>query len=159
MDFGSIAAAVTSLKAAGDIASGLISIKTTAEVQSKAVELNQKILAAQYSIFEANAAQSALIQQVANLEKQIAQMSAWEEQKKRYKLAEPWGASALVYGVKTECKGSEEPHWICTKCYDDGRRSILNPSKDSKYFVIMVCPTCKAQIHTGMHGIGSPTYV
>lgn len=159
MELGSISAAVTSLKMAGEIVKGMISLKTTAEVQAKAIELNQQIISAQHAIFEANATQSALIQKIGDLEKQIARMGQWEEQKQRYKLTDPWRGAAQVYGVKASCKESEEPHWICTKCYDDGRRSILNPMRDSKYFVLMICPTCKAQIHTGLHGIASATYV
>jgi len=159
IDLGSIAAAFTSLNAVSKIAQGVMSLKTMAEVQSVAIDLNQKIISAQNDIFAAQAAQSGLVQKLHNLEEQIAEMRHWEEQKKNYRLAEPWGGGGLVYGVKESCKQSEGPHWICTKCYDDGRRSILNPIKDAKFYIVMTCPTCKAQIHTGMHGIGSPNYI
>ena len=97
MDMGSIAAAASSLKVAGEIAAGLISLKNMAEVQAKAIELNQKLIAAQHEIFAANAAHSTLVQRVRELEQQIAEMKAWHEQKKRYKLTNPWeGRPALV---------------------------------------------------------------
>lgn len=159
MDMGSIAAAASSLKVAGDIAAGLISLKTMTEVQGKAIELNQKIIAAQHEIFAANTAQTALVQRVDALERQIAQMKAWDEQKKRYKLTNPWaGRPALVYALKEACKESEAAHWICTKCYDDGRRSILQPKEDKTRFLLLACPTCKAEIHTGYRGIGAAEY-
>jgi rubrerythrin len=159
MDMGTIAAAASSLKVAGNIAAGLISLKTMADVQSKAIELNQKIIAAQHDIFAANAAQSAFVQRVSDLEKQIAQMKAREEQKKRYKLTNPWeGNPALVYALRASHKDSEAAHWVCTKCYDDGRRSILQPQKDKTGFILLYCPTCKAEIHTGWRGIGAAKY-
>jgi len=159
MDMGTIAAAANSLKVAGDIATGLISLKTMSEVQAKAIELNQKLITAQHDIFSANAAQSALVQRVSDLEKQIAQMKAWDEQKKRYKLTNPWdGNPALVYALRASYKEAEAAHWICTKCYDDGRRSILQPQKDKTGFMLLTCPTCKAEIHTGWRGIGAAEY-
>jgi hypothetical protein len=119
MDMGSIAAAASSLKVAGDIAAGLINLKTTAEVQTKAIELNQKIIAAQHDIFAANAAQSALVQRVGVLERQIAEMKAWDEQRKCYRLIHPWeGRPALVYALRASCRADEAAHWICTKCYE-----------------------------------------
>jgi hypothetical protein len=159
MELASISAAVTSLKAAGEIVKGMISLKTTTEVQAKAIELNQEIISAQHAIFQAHSAQSALIVKIADLEKQIAQMRQWEEQKQRYKLANPWRGPALAYGVRKSCKDSEIAHWICTKCYDEGRRSILNPAHGNGGFILMVCPTCKAQLQTGFRGIGPAEYV
>src|SRR5258708_4023297 len=101
MDMGSIAAAANSLKVAGDIAAGLIGLKTMSEVQAKAMELNQKIITAQHDLFAANAALVASSQRIAELEKQIAQMKAWDEQKKRYKLVAPWeGNPPLVYALR-----------------------------------------------------------
>jgi len=159
MDMGSITAAATSLKVAGEIAVGLIGLKTTAEVQAKAVELNQKIIAAQHEIFAVNAAQSALIQRVSDLEHQIERMTAWNEQKTRYKLTNPWhGRPVLVYALRSLFKDSEAAHWICAKCYDDGRRSILQPNKDKNGFILLICPTCKSVIDTGYRGIGAPEY-
>jgi hypothetical protein len=60
MDMG-ITAAVGSLKAAGEIANELINLKTTTEVQAKAIELNEKTVDAEHQIFAAHAAQSTLL--------------------------------------------------------------------------------------------------
>ncbi len=160
MDIGSIAAAASSLKVAGEIATGLMSLKTMKEVQDKAIELNQKLINAQHEIFAANAAQSTLVQRVSELENQIAEMKAWDEQKKRYKLTTPWeGRPALVYAMRESCKETEIAHWICTNCYDAGRRSILQPKKDIKLLILLACPFCKNEINTGFREIGPAQYV
>src|ERR1700721_2101383 len=99
MDFGSITAAVGSLKAAGGIAKGLIGLKSDAEVQAKAIELNQKIIDAQHQIFEANAAQSSLLEKVRELESQLTRLHDWEAQKQHYKLAAPF-VGCMVYALR-----------------------------------------------------------
>ena len=160
MDIGSVAAAVNHLKSAGDIVAGLINLKSTSEVQSKAIELNQKLIAAQHEIFAANAEHSKLIVRANELEQEIAKLNEWNERKKRYKLVNPWeGNPALVYSVRESCRDTEAAHWICTKCFDDNRRSILQPKKGSNGFILLACATCKAEVETGWRGIGPAEYV
>lgn len=157
MDVSSILSAVSSLKIAGEIAVGLANSRTMAEVQAKAVELNQKLIAVQHDVFAAQAAQSALIQRVADLEKELACVKAWETQKQRYQLQSPW-SGALVYAVKASMKGAEPPHWICTKCYEDGRKSILNPRQNASGWYVFVCPVCQSQIQSPSRSAAQAEY-
>lgn len=124
LDARKAAAAVTSLRIAGDIAKGLVSLHTMAEVQAKAIELNQSIIEAQHRIFEANAAQTALVERVRDLESQVARMKDWDAQKQRYKLKHPQNAG-LVYALQKAMSNGEPPHYICTSCFERGERSIL----------------------------------
>src|SRR5438045_3437904 len=89
MDFSEIVSAANGLKIAGQIAVGLIDLKTTTEVQAKAIELNQKILSAQSDLFAASTKQTALVERIRDLEDQIARMKDWGAQKRRYKLMTP----------------------------------------------------------------------
>lgn len=160
VDMGSITAAVGSLKVAGDIAMGLINLKTMAEVQAKAIELNQKIIAAQHEIFAANAAQSTLVERVRDLEKQIARMEAWEAQKKRYQMASVL-AGTTIYALKKSMSDGEPPHYICASCYQTGHRSILQNGQDMKTMrTFLVCPNpaCKAETPTGYNGFPQRRY-
>jgi hypothetical protein len=52
-----------------------------AEVQSKAIELNQKIIDAQHQIFAANASQTTVVERARELEGQVARMKDWDTQK------------------------------------------------------------------------------
>jgi hypothetical protein len=108
MDIGSIAAAVNSLRTAGDIAKGLISLNTMTEVQSMAIELNQKIIEAQHQIFAANAAQTALVERIRDLEGHIARMKDWDAQKQRYQLVTPY-SGIPVYALKKSMSEGEGP--------------------------------------------------
>ena len=96
----------------------------------------------------ANAHQTAMIEEIRNLKEEISNIKAWEKEKQRYKLISPWEGT-ILYALKESYSTSEPPHWICTKCYEDRRRSILNPHKKPNgraYF--LVCPSCKAEYLT-----------
>src|SRR5713226_5214842 len=133
IDMGSIAAAVGSLKTAGEIAKGLISLNTMAEVQSKAIELNQKIIDAQHQIFAANTAQTVLVQRVGELEKKIADIEAWGTEKQRYQLKAPF-PGAMVYAVQKSMSNGEPPHYLCATCFKTGKPSILQLTHDKEHW-------------------------
>src|SRR3954469_5745036 len=124
IDMGSIAAAVSSLKGASDIAKGLLSLHTMAEVQSKAIELNQSIIDAQHQIFAANAAQAQLVERVRHLEGQVAAMEDWNSEKQRYKMVTAYGA-VTAYAVHKSISNGETPHYLCANCFQGRKRSIL----------------------------------
>jgi hypothetical protein len=151
MDYGMIQGAVVSLKAAADIAVALSNIKTMSEVQAKAIELQQIILAAQSGALAAQSEQFALLQQIRDLEEEVANAKAWNEQKQRYALVSPW-QGAVTYALKKQSSNAEPPHWICATCYENGRRSILNdgmkyaPAGRGRNAVSLVCPVCSAHI-------------
>lgn len=137
---------VSGFKLASDIAKSLLELKTISEVQAKVVDLQSAILSAQNSALAANAHQTAMIKEIGSLKEEIARIKAWEEEKQRYKLISPWPGT-LLYALKEECSASEPPHWICTKCYEDGRKSLLNPQKKATRYVL-ICPECKCEFHT-----------
>jgi cell division septum initiation protein DivIVA len=145
MDMAFIQSAVVSLKAATDIASGLVKLKTGAELQAKVAELNAQILSAQTSAIAANAEQFALLEKVRQLEKHIAELEAWNAEKKRYALAELC-AGVIAYLVKPEARGGEPVHAICANCYEHGHKSILQYRHDpASSDLIFECSRCQAR--------------
>ena len=112
------------IKAAADLAMGLSKLDKLADVQAKAVELQTLILGLQSEAFTAHAQQSAMIEKVRSLEAELARVKAWEETKQGYELHEPT-PGAFVYASKAQSGRTEPPHWICTNCYENSRRSIL----------------------------------
>lgn len=153
MDMGQIGAAVGSLKAAADIAIGLINLKTMTEVQAKAIELNGKIIAAQHELFAVNAQQSAMVERIRQLEGEIAAMKAWGAEKQRYQLAAPF-AGAAVYAVKKAVSNAEPPHYLCASCFKKGEPSILQLGRDKEQWTFFGCPICGSQARTGYKGQG-----
>jgi hypothetical protein len=162
MDFAAIGAAVTSLRMAGDVAKGLISLNTMAEVQSKAIELNEKIIDAQHRIFEANAAQTELVERVRQLEGQIARMKDWDAQKQRYKLAAPF-AGCMVYALQKSMSEGQPPHYLCASCFQKSDPSILQSregrqTKEGRVRGNFYCPACRSEAVTGYMNAVAPEY-
>jgi hypothetical protein len=162
MDMGSITAAVGSLKVAGEIAHGLITLKTTTEVQAKAIELNHKIIDAQHQIFAANAAQTTLVERIRELESQIARMRDWDAQKQRYKLATPF-PGCMVYALQKSMSEGQPAHYLCTSCFQKGEPSILQgregrQTKEGKARAAYWCPVCESAAPSQWMNVTAPAY-
>lgn len=142
-----IAAALTSLKAAAEIAKAMIGLHDAATIQAKIIELNREILSAQASALAANEAQSALLQRVGDLEKEIADMKAWETEREKYELKQVGERGAFAYTLKEQSGTSEPSHSLCPNCYEDGRKSILQPKLRSGLGEMLFCLRCRAEIH------------
>lgn len=162
MDLGSISAAFSSLKAASDLAKGLVSLNTTTEVQRRVIELNEKIIEAHQLILLAQATQAALVDRVRDLEREIARMKDWEGQKQRYKLAAPF-PGCMVYAVQKSMSNGETPHYLCTSCFQKGEPSILQGKTigtagislgNASYF----CPVCETEAFTQWTHVPAPQY-
>lgn len=157
MDMMSISAAASSLKAAADIAKTLGELKSLGDVQARVIELQSKILAAQSSALAAQSEQATLIQQLAEVEREVVRVKAWDQQKQRYKLVSPWPGGAF-YALCAEHKEEEPAHWLCTSCYEGGRKSILNQFEGPRGFTKIVCPVCKSEAQSPWRGGIAPEY-
>lgn len=117
MDINAVQAMMGSLKAATDISKALFDLKTTAEVQSKVIDIQRALLAAQSSALEATNSQFALQERVRELESQLKNFEDWGQQEQRYRLANPWRGPAQVYALKKDHAHGEQPHFLCANCY------------------------------------------
>jgi hypothetical protein len=162
--FGEILAATNGLRVAGQIAKGLIDLKTITEVQAKAIELNGLILGAQSDLFAANAVQTSLVEEVRELKERITRMENWEAQKQRYKLAAPF-PGCMVYALQKSMSGGETPHYLCASCYQRGQPSILQGKEGSHLLAgtgvahaLYRCPVCKSEAFSTWANVQPPQY-
>jgi len=151
MDMALIQGTISSLRLAGEIAKDFLDLKTFNEVSGKVAELQSAILTAQSSAMEANAAQFSMIEEVRALKAELTRIKAWDTEKSRYKLFEPWKGS-IAYALKGSMSNSEPPHYICTGCYENGRKSILNQTTNVHRDIFYSCPVCKSQVPTHCRG-------
>lgn len=144
-----LSALIASLQGAKDIAQSMINVRDTEAFQSKVVEFQAAIIQTQAAAMVAQDECSALIERVRQLEKEVADMEAWETEKKRYELQEV-GNRALTYVLKPECQGSEPIHCLCAQCYQHGQKSILQPETRSPGQTSwMACYECGADLCVG----------
>jgi hypothetical protein len=144
---GELAAAITSLKAAADIAKALVGLRDTAMIQSKVIELQGEIMSAQSGALAAQQAQSALLDRVRSLEKEVADLKAWDTEKEKYQLTQI-GLGVFAYALKDQAGASEPKHFLCPNCYEDGRKAILQ--KETRYpgmVDVLTCLRCGSEIN------------
>jgi hypothetical protein len=79
VDISAIAGALSSLKAANDIAQAMIGLRDAAAFQSKLIEFQAKIIEANNSAFAVHDERSALLQKISDLEKRVAKLEAWKQ--------------------------------------------------------------------------------
>jgi len=125
-----------------DSAKGLKDLNDVAVRNAAIVELQEKILAAQ-------AQQTALVERISNLEKQVAQFEAWDAEKQRYKLTD-YGGGTFAYELKPEAAEGEPPHRLCAACYQRRHKSILQfdfrtANGQDRYD----CTECKSKFELG----------
>ncbi len=108
---------LAALKSAFDLTKGLKDIDDR-------VRLNDARLKLQETILEAQQAQSELLEKANNLEKRVAELKAWDEDKRRYKLNQ-LRPNVVVYSLKEDMANGEPDHSLCPACYSSHYKSIL----------------------------------
>lgn len=143
-----IAGALASTKTAADIAKSLMTLREEDVIRSRVFELNASLMELQQQMMTAQREQMALIDQVAELKEALRVTNAKSQVLDQYKLLSA-GPGQVVYTLKDEFKEGQPPHFCCTNCYDDGKRSILKgaPSREGRMF--FYCPGCKFQTYIG----------
>jgi hypothetical protein len=152
-DAATISAGLQSLKAAFDIGKALLNLSLSAQIQDRIREMNDRILAAQESAIASRDYQSALLQQIGNLEKQITDLEAWNAEAETYELTnvrEPNNPAgpAFAYAPKKGAHTAEPPHFICAQCYEERHKSILQ--REMFHLggcQVLICNRCSAMLY------------
>ncbi|GAA5785103.1 hypothetical protein [Chitiniphilus shinanonensis] len=140
-----IAGAFNALKGATDITQGLLALKTSTAVAAKANELNGIIATVQQQLFAAQADYAAIAGRIAELEAEITDLKNWEEEKQRYQLHE-LAPGSFVRRVKPEMQNGEPLHDLCTNCYQQGIKSILQYHGVVRHHVAFHCLRCGGEV-------------
>lgn len=150
-DLSAIGAALTSFSTLKNIAQTMIGLHDVQALQTKVIEFNSAIIDAQTKIFLVNEERTALLERIGALEKEVADLEAWETTKDRYELKNTKGGG-LAWFLKENAQGSEPPHEICAKCYEERKRGFLQPKWRSIAAVqfgswpMLVCTICKSEV-------------
>jgi hypothetical protein len=134
-------AGLSAAKAAFDIAKGLKDIHDGTLRNAAVIELQEQILTAQ-------AAQSALIERIRELEKEVASFEKWDAEKEKYELKQISGLGAFAYMLKPDARGTAPAHWLCTQCYENRKRSVIQPLAGLGIFSLWKCAGCAAEFRT-----------
>lgn len=146
---------VKHLAAASETAQKLIEATVEIRTQEKIIDIQKEIVAAQQSNLSAQAEHAAMLKTISDLEGEVVKAKDWSEERSRYELQE-MDSGALVYALKDGEPRSGAEHKLCPNCFENGKKSILNPEPDSKYFAPTqttyrshACHSCQAKYYFG----------
>jgi predicted RNA-binding Zn-ribbon protein involved in translation (DUF1610 family) len=152
--FAVLLAAIPGLaKAGADIAAASDEAKRNAQL----IEFQRVVIQLQSSIASIQVQNSGLLRDKELLEKRLAQLENWEEERKRYVMTTVFDA-ATVFSLKRGLSNGEPPHYICPKCYQHGQKMILQPNSNPRGFAHLTCPSCSFDIPTGFRSVGPIEY-
>lgn len=148
VDISAIAGAVSALKGAMDITKAIITLHDAEAIKVKVIELNGKILEAQGATFAANDERATLIKRVGELEKEIADLKAWDAEKQNYKLFTVPNSPVMAYAPKDTTEGTEASHYLCANCYTDNKKSFLqSETRFPGRAHVLVCHKCNGDFY------------
>lgn len=139
-----ISGAMAALQSAKDIVTSLVNLRDASIASSKIIDLQLALMDVQQQVFNANQERTALIERVADLEKQIVQMEEWETEKEKYSLTEI-APSVFAYARKEPVATGEPSHKICTNCYQSGKKSILQ-HENTGACKMLHCHACRSSL-------------
>lgn len=151
MDYLSLISSVTSgAKGAVDLARGLQSLTVDTEVKLKTNELLTVTTQLYTQLLEAKISMAELHHEHEQLKQKLADNDRWnEEVVKSYRLQEICsGVFVYAYqGPSLVLEGTEVPnHYLCTRCFELRRKSILQNSGYNNRGLLLKCHECGAEI-------------
>ena len=81
VDFSPYSAVLSSLKAAKDIAEGIVKLGKGEAFEGEFLEFQSKVIDANNAVWRIQEERTALLERIRELEKQVAQFEAWESEK------------------------------------------------------------------------------
>lgn len=131
------------LKTITGTAKGLLNTREEVKVNEVAIQLQGIVLDLQSEMMIIQSGYQSVLHAKEELEKKLIEQEGWDKERARYHL-EQAGAmgSRFVYALNDSEKSIEPKHWLCTHCYEDKKKSILQERPHS----IFHCPRCKTDI-------------
>lgn len=140
------AAGIAGLKTITELTSLVLKMNVDAAVRQKAEESNFAIINAQNLMIELQSKHQELLGEKDQLKKRLVEMENWEVESQKYTLTE-FGFRAFVYTAKTNENDPTPKHWLCSECYQNRKKSILQRMGHDTKGALYLCHHCKSELH------------
>jgi len=154
MDISQFGALIQGAQAAAQLIRGAVDVRDDAKLTEAQAQLNKAlseaygaVLAVQAQMLGQYEKLTAVTQEVAVLNKRIAEFDERKLNASRYELFEFTGGGKALR-IKPEAQGAEPLHYLCQPCYDNGASIVLQPRK-SAAGSFQLCPRCKNEYRDG----------
>ena len=134
-----------SLKATIEIVRGLKSSYDASTITQVQSDILDQLLTTQMDALTLQEKHLAVINEKEELAKKLVQFEQWEKIESEYELKEI-RPGMLVYSSKNYQQSKIPTHWLCTQCWEDRKKSILQASQHNESGGVYVCPRCNLTI-------------
>ena len=118
-----------------------VSTEFTRQLNDAIIEMQQVVIDAQELVLSAQSRETALSARIQELERANTRQGEWAKEKLRYELVNLGGNRGMAYALREDIVAEgEAKHYLCTNCYEDGIKSIIQPTGMS--IKPYVCPRC-----------------
>lgn len=140
-----VQAAITSLKTVIEITKFINSNENDEKLKERTKELINTIINLQHQMLSIQSDHGKLLQDNDNMRKKLMKLEAWDKEKSNYKLTEIC-PGVFVYSYKKTNDNTDPEHWLCQKCYNHNKKSILQFDGQSVAGNIYICHECNNEI-------------
>jgi hypothetical protein len=149
VDLTAAASALSSIKAAYDIAKGARALEVSTEVRLAITDMLDKLMDAKMAASEAFDREQTLVQRIRDLEAEIRKLKEQSADLENYE-PHKFYPGVTAYMLKSSLAASAHAHKLCANCYSKGEKSELNPTAEVKdRYRRHVCPSCKTDYFMG----------
>ena len=140
-----ISTAVTSLKATIDFIKGAKAAIDRAELANRLSDVLGELIAAQSQTLVMQVEHSTLIAEKGELTKKLERLENWTDTERTHELHQS-GPGVFVYVRKGANDDPKKFPWLCTNCWENKIKSILQCDHDWAKHASYSCPRCKSKI-------------
>jgi hypothetical protein len=117
------------------------------EIDLKASDLLEKIDGLRMTVFDVYEKNLELVKEKTELEKKVMDNEQWEKEKAKYKLAE-LETGLFVFAYQKSQENTDPMHYLCKKCMNDNKKSILDFHEMSNGSINYYCQNCNNTLST-----------
>jgi hypothetical protein len=143
--FAETAAAISSLKAASDIARAMVDVRDATKLSAQIGELQQAIIAAQVHAIAIAEKNFALSNRVQELESECKRLTDWSVEAQNYEVKEI-STGVFAYLAKGDATSLQSAQKLCPNCFAKRAKSLLQQSNDDYRSVGLTCPACRMKL-------------
>lgn len=140
-----ISASLGGIKTAIDLLGGMRSLKTESDINQAVIQIQRTLLDAQASALRDHEKNLGMINKIAELELSLSKLQENRIEKERYKLTE-FPTGKLAYVLKEDDDRGDPSHRLCVKCWDEGKRSVLQVQQKHSGGESVRCPNCEEKL-------------
>lgn len=130
--------AFATLSTASTIAKGMLDLRDFQLLNSKIIELQQAIIAAQGQVLSAQAEHTTLSAKVHELQSECSRLLDWSAQRERYERRQI-GGGVFAYVERATANDFKAAHKLCCTCFDKSIPSTLQQTREPMRMVGLTC--------------------